>query len=425
MDHGQTTLAELLSEIKSLNQVRFRIALVKKDHEWSLFAGVIDNLPESGRPSWTAYDYGRVAFLAGTLPGGEIAGWLGSNEGKAHNYEFQVSSRHSSIHWTRYPSHTHYGFIGAGVPFTNYQIHVAGRPEAPNSLGFLVSDASPFFPDFNTAIWQLLFDTVDQSRAGTLSGELMDVRLSDKRAWIDSLQITPAVMTVHVLGEEVNGTRLEVWPALDSWTSQRLEGVGDVAIPLPAGVPSGTWVALSRDREVLDYRQLVPPSGYGPTVDNLTIEVNTVTHLEQLISRGEGESIEFKSQVSGNNKDKLLRTVAAFANGIGGTILIGVEDNGMVAGINLSIGVEKDRISNMIRTSVTPEPSIRLQDGKVEGKDIVAVYVDKGSAPPYGLLPDPPKFYVRRGATTVPARQHEVRALGQRNTPSPLQNGWV
>jgi hypothetical protein len=41
------------------------------------------------------------------------------------------------------------------------------------------------------------------------------------------------------------------------------------------------------------------------------------------------------------------------------------------------------------------------------------VFVERGNSPPYGINPEKPEFYVRRGATTFPAKQEEIVALAQ------------
>jgi len=412
MENGQTTLTELSSEISGLDQVRFRVALVKTDTEWNLLAAVVDNLPDSGPLPWTSYDYGQVAFIAGALRGAEFVDWLNLRKGNADHYEFKIPPPQSLTNWHRYPSHTRYGYIGAGVPFTNYQLHgPQDRPQVPNNLGFLVSDTSPFFPDFDTAIWQLLFDTVDQNRAGTLPSELIVVRLADKCGWIDALHISPTAMTVQVIGDEIQGTRLEVWPPLNFWTSKIIESAGEVAIPLSSGVPMGTWVVLSKGQKVLDYRQL-PPSAYGPTIDNLTLEIDTATRLEQLIYRGEGETIEFKREIP-QRHEVFLKTVAAFANGQGGTVIIGVDkdEDRTIVGVSEPVSKLKDRITQMVNDNLVPVPRVQVSDVEVNGKLLVAIDVERGLIPPYGLNANRPIFYVRRGGTTFAARQDEVRAL--------------
>lgn len=64
--------------------------------------------------------------------------------------------------------------------------------------------------------------------------------------------------------------------------------------------------------------------------------------LEEMISEGEGEELEFKSSlrwdyvqgtVNKRLEDVVLKTIAAFANGQGGTLLIGVRDDGEILGL--------------------------------------------------------------------------------------------
>ena len=51
----------------------------------------------------------------------------------------------------------------------------------------------------------------------------------------------------------------------------------------------------------------------------------------QLISRGEGEQLDFKKTISSANK--IAKTMAAFANHKGGTLLVGVNDNKTISGV--------------------------------------------------------------------------------------------
>ena len=77
----------------------------------------------------------------------------------------------------------------------------------------------------------------------------------------------------------------------------------------------------------------------------------------------------------------------------------------------------KDSVTDLIRRRVVPEPHIRFEHGEFGGKAVVAVYVEKGNSPPYGVNPEKPEFYVRRGASTFPAKQEEIVALVQPKIP--------
>jgi len=56
-----------------------------------------------------------------------------------------------------------------------------------------------------------------------------------------------------------------------------------------------------------------------------------VFDLQRLVAEGEGHHLEFKRKAS--HPEKIVREMIAFANTEGGTILIGVDDNGALAGI--------------------------------------------------------------------------------------------
>jgi hypothetical protein len=55
-------------------------------------------------------------------------------------------------------------------------------------------------------------------------------------------------------------------------------------------------------------------------------------HIANLISQGEHQRLDFKHSIS--DSKKIARSLAAFANTSGGILLIGVKDNGNVAGVN-------------------------------------------------------------------------------------------
>jgi len=54
--------------------------------------------------------------------------------------------------------------------------------------------------------------------------------------------------------------------------------------------------------------------------------------LKQRIAEGEGVQLDFKFRI--DDQRKIARTLVAFANSQGGSLLIGVKDNGKIAGVN-------------------------------------------------------------------------------------------
>ena len=78
-----------------------------------------------------------------------------------------------------------------------------------------------------------------------------------------------------------------------------------------------------------------------------------VIDLTGFLRRHDGKSLEFKRDLS--SPERFLRSVVAFANTSGGTILIGVEDGTRhVRGVSDPL-VEEERVTNLIADSVSPQ----------------------------------------------------------------------
>lgn len=102
-------------------------------------------------------------------------------------------------------------------------------------------------------------------------------------------------------------------------------------------------------------------------------------YIRDLISRGEHQQQDFKFEI--NDARKIAKTLVAFSNTDGGKILIGVKDNGKIA------GVRSDEEYYMIETAATvfcrPEISFRLKKWEIQGKTVLEVDIPKGIHRPY------------------------------------------
>ena len=159
------------------------------------------------------------------------------------------------------------------------------------------------------------------------------------------------------------------------------------------------YYLISKDSdEIFDYRRVHVSWDRKEGVDILPFSDD----IEELIQRGEGKHIEFKESITA--RTKIAETTVAFSNTEGGTILIGVNDNGEVVGENED--KVHERISNIISNSVDP-PSIsfEIEEHNLKGKMVYSIRVQSGEDKPYICGG---KVYIRRSKTNRVAGKHEL-----------------
>lgn len=117
----------------------------------------------------------------------------------------------------------------------------------------------------------------------------------------------------------------------------------------------------------------------------------------------ENKTTEFKREYV----DDIKNTVVAFANCDGGTLYIGINDDGSVCGVG-DVDSTMLRVTNAIRDAVRPDITMFMEcrNDLIDEKPIVCITVQRGTARPYylhgkGIRPE--GVYVRQGASTVPA----------------------
>ncbi|MFC8224145.1 helix-turn-helix domain-containing protein, partial [Streptomyces sp. NPDC057362] len=130
----------------------------------------------------------------------------------------------------------------------------------------------------------------------------------------------------------------------------------------------------------------------------------TPEEIEALLQCPEGVDLEFKhSRVLPR---VLARTIAAFANTRGGTVIVGVDDR-QGSGPESLIGVEVDsfqRVVESVRRRLTPVPDFRAYCVAVQGKQLGVIEVEKNAG--RNIAADG-QIAVRAGTytITVPARE--------------------
>ena len=125
----------------------------------------------------------------------------------------------------------------------------------------------------------------------------------------------------------------------------------------------------------------------------------------------ESEVVELKAEIVGD----ICKEVIAFANTKGGTLYIGVSNDGSVVGVKNADQVIL-QMNNMIRDSIKPDVTmfVGYEAQHVSDKDIIAVTIQKGTDRPYylgskGLKPS--GVYVRNGTSSDPATDTAIRRM--------------
>ena len=83
----------------------------------------------------------------------------------------------------------------------------------------------------------------------------------------------------------------------------------------------------------------------------------------------EATECDFKVALEVKKPKSWLKSVSAFANGIGGTLLFGIDDNRNVVGLR-DAQADAEAISRLIKERISPYPNFILVPEREDGKNI-------------------------------------------------------
>lgn len=132
--------------------------------------------------------------------------------------------------------------------------------------------------------------------------------------------------------------------------------------------------------------------------------------IENILSRGEDTKTQFKENI--NNPQKLAAEFVAFSNSLGGKLILGVTDEGIVKGLNSDdIRRLNQMISNVASQHVKPpiHPITEIHD--YEEKKVIIVTVPYGNNKPY--CTNDRKYITRSGADKRMISNDEMQRLFQ------------
>lgn len=182
-------------------------------------------------------------------------------------------------------------------------------------------------------------------------------------------------------------------------------------------------------RSLFDERSLNPETALKITRELARMVTNYLRSQEQvstseLINRGENELVEFKSSMRWNTRAKnndhlteqaIIRTIAAFLNTKGGTLLVGVRDDGEILGIGRDRFENSDKmllhLTRLIkqRISTLHMRFIRFEIEKINQEQVLRIDVDPSTIPAYITeSQNHESFCVRTGPSTTQLRVSKI-----------------
>jgi ATP-dependent DNA helicase RecG len=126
------------------------------------------------------------------------------------------------------------------------------------------------------------------------------------------------------------------------------------------------------------------------------------TNIQEIVKQSESKTLEFKRDLS--SLRPIVKTVIAFANTAGGTLIIGIEDDGKVIGVDDPFKME-EKIASAIADNITPLIMPEIELATVKDKTLLIIKVAhtvgpfylKQAGAPVGIL-------VRLGSTNRQAK---------------------
>ena len=399
--------------LRTLGPVDARLLLRRPGDDCSLVTIVVNaGRAPAGQASET-YDYGEIVLARAVVDGSSLADWLSRGTGELAGLTFAVPEPAPSCLWERRESRRHATYTTLfATPHTEYRLRSTDGQRPPWPSGVLAGPGLPFYPHVDVAAASVLLDIDSLPGGSDIPSELVLLRIAHPEAYFEKLRVSSTSIVASVRGDDLAGVRLQVSRA-GGRHEEALAGPGDVRVPVAGAGSADAWVALTRGTQCLDFRAISRrwPDPWGQR--DIVFEPEDLgERIELMRLAGEDESVEFKKAVP--EGDGISRAVAAFANGGGGTILIGIEDRtGDVAGVGDPAAC-RDRLADIVRNGVAPPPDYGLFTCMIRQRPVVAMRVEPGNARPYGVRGTGGlRYYVRRGATNRIAEPEEMRALCQ------------
>ena len=195
-------------------------------------------------------------------------------------------------------------------------------------------------------------------------------------------------------------------------------------------LPEG-WEQMAYDEFLKERRMLMARiirDGYGRLASGPTTSEPAPLDLASIVVAGESDRVEFKSTLRTNlhtgqrdarMEDAIVRTIAGFLNTNGGTLVVGVADDGNPVGIDVDGFDNEDKMSlhltNLVNSRIGAKAwatiHANFDHANFDDHDdfrVLVVRCERAPTPAYATVANQQHFFVRTGAATVPLSPDEM-----------------
>lgn len=181
-------------------------------------------------------------------------------------------------------------------------------------------------------------------------------------------------------------------------------------------------VGWGNDKRPLEGKHIVPFT----KEELLTLfgaEIRSTDEVKELIHKGESKNLEFKTTLRWHNEIKnfhqdietgVLKTIVAYLNTEGGTLLVGVMDDGTILGLDPDRFENDDKcllhLTNLINSRIGAEFSIYIVYRliQVDDKKVLRIDCKPSDTAAFLKTKDNEDFFVRSGPSSIKLSPREL-----------------
>jgi len=138
-------------------------------------------------------------------------------------------------------------------------------------------------------------------------------------------------------------------------------------------------------------------------------------YIHKLIAQGEHQQLDFKFEIA--DSKKIAKTFSAFANTDGGKLLIGVKDNGNIAGVRS----EEEFYMAEAAAAMYCSPNVKFEskEWNIDGKKVLELSIFKSDAKPHFALNGEEKWiaYIRVNDQNIAVNRVLLNAWKRKHRP--------